>query len=49
MGLRATWLVLLVPPGIWLGDWLHHHASERGFAVAVQLVLLAAGLALAFG
>lgn len=49
MGLRAAWLVLLVPPGIWLGDWLHHHASERGFAVAVQLVLLGAGLALVFG
>ena len=49
MGLRAAGLVLLVPPGLWLGDWLHHHASERGFAVAVQLVLLAAGLALAFG
>lgn len=49
MGWRAAWLVLLVPPGVWLGDWLHHRASERGFAIAVQVVLLAAGLGLVFG
>jgi len=48
MALRASWLLLLVPVGLWAGDWLHHHASEHGFAIAVQLVLLAAGLGLVF-
>ncbi|MBB86460.1 MAG: permease [Xanthomonadales bacterium] len=49
MAVRAAWLLPLVPIGLWVGDWLHHHASERGFAVAVQTVLLVAGLGLAFG
>ena len=49
MAVRAAWLLPLVPIGLWAGDWLHHHASERGFAVAVQTVLLVAGLGLVFG
>lgn len=43
---RCAWLLPLVPLGIVVGDWLHHRVSDRGFSVAVQLVLLIAGLAL---
>lgn len=45
-GQQVLWLLPLLPVGIWLGNWLHVHAPERRFAIAVQGVLLAAGLAL---
>ena len=48
VAVQAAWLLPLLPLGIWLGNWLHDHAPARQFAIVVQCVLLAAGLALAF-
>lgn len=44
---QTAWLLPMLPLGIWLGNWLHDHAPARQFAIVVQCVLLAAGLALA--
>ncbi|MBR9813728.1 sulfite exporter TauE/SafE family protein [bacterium] len=48
VGVQTAWLLPLVPVGIVIGNWLHNHAPARQFAIVVQCVLLAAGLALAF-
>ena len=46
VGIQTAWLLPLVPIGILIGNWLHNHAPARQFAIVVQCVLLAAGLAL---
>lgn len=47
VAVQTAWLLPVLPLGIWLGNWLHDHAPARQFAIVVQCVLLAAGLALA--
>lgn len=42
----SLWLVPAVPVGLVVGDVLHHRVPERGFRVAVNLLLLVAGCVL---